>query len=244
MHLPKSWNEITVENFIYLVTLDEKDFDSVFEMHVETLSILSNESLESFYDLELEELNNLLTRVKWLRSEPKVKINQKIGDYSFKPFENITLGEFIDADYFTVQDKIKNIPTICAIFYRQTRLDDWGNRVFEPYNYNLNERSEVFYDIPITAVYGIVTDYLKFRDNFMKKYENLFVEPQNEDEENDIDLTPEEKRELQEEKKRSKWAWERLIYTLANEDITKVDEITDLPLTFVFNMLSMRHALN
>ncbi len=103
MHLPKSWNEITVSQFIELASIEQKDFDSVFEMQIETLSILLDEDPEELYDLELEELNTILSGLKWLRSEPRVKINEKIDKYTFKPFDKITLGEFIDADYFTVQ---------------------------------------------------------------------------------------------------------------------------------------------
>lgn len=243
MHLPKSWNEITVSQFIELASLEQKDFESVFEMQIETLSILLDEDPEELYDLELEELNTILSGLKWLRSEPRVKINKKIDKYTFKPFDKITLGEFIDADYFTVQDKIVNIPIITAIFYRQTKEDEWENRLFEPYQYDIYKRSEVFKEIPITAVFGLVSEYLKFRDNFMKQYENLFA-PTFEDDEDTTELTPEEKKEVENEKKKSKYAWESLIYNLANEDLTKVDEITNLPLTFVFNMLSMKHVLS
>jgi hypothetical protein len=101
----------------------------------------------------------------------------------------------------------------------------------------------VFKEIPITAVFGLVSEYLKFRDNFTKQYENLFA-PQFEDDEDTTELTPEEKKEVESEKKKSKYAWESLLYSLAGEDITKINEITDLPLTFVFNMLSMKHVLN
>jgi hypothetical protein len=91
-------------------------------------------------------------------------------------------------------------------------------------------------------VFGVVHEYLKFRDNFTKQYENLFAQQFDEDE-NTEELTPEEKKEVENEKKRSKFAWESLLYNLAGEDITKIDAITDLNLTFVFNMLSMKHVL-
>ena len=89
----------------------------------------------------------------------------------------------------------------------------------------------------------MVHEYLKFRDNFTKQYENLFAQQFDEDE-NTEELTPEEKKEVENEKKRSKFAWESLLYNLAGEDITKIDAITDLNLTFVFNMLSMKHVLS
>jgi hypothetical protein len=243
MKLPTSWNQISVNQFIELAKLEQIEFDSIFEMQVELLSILCDEDPEEFYDMEVDDLSKLIDPLKFLRQEPRVKITKQIDKFTFKPFEKITLGEFIDTDYFTVQDKIGNIPIICAILYRQTNLDEWYNSIFEPYKYNLYERAKAFMDIPITSVFGVVHEYLKFRDNFTKQYENLFAQPF-EDEEMLEELTPDEKKEIENEKKRSKFAWESLLYNLAGEDITKIDEITDLNLTFVFNMLSMKHVLN
>jgi hypothetical protein len=41
----------------------------------------------------------------------------------------------------------------------------------------------------------------------------------------------------------SKWSWEKLLYDLSNQDLTKIDAVTDLNLIFVFNMLSMVEEL-
>jgi len=60
MKLPKGWNQITVNQFTELASLEEKDFESVFEMQVETLSILLDEYPEHLYDLEVDKLNIVL----------------------------------------------------------------------------------------------------------------------------------------------------------------------------------------
>jgi hypothetical protein len=79
----------------------------------------------------------------------------------------------------------------------------------------------------------------------MKTYANLFEPEFEEETEEDIkDLTPEEKKEIQEEKKIKKWSWERLLYSICNEDLTKINQVSDLSLIFVFNMLSMKKELN
>ena len=57
-------------------------------------------------------------------------------------------------------------------------------------------------------------------------------------------MTAEEKKQADLESRYTKWAWENMIYSLANEDITKVNEITDMPLIFVFNMVSMKEELS
>ena len=62
-------------------------------------------------------------------------------------------------------------------------------------------------------------------------------------EESDEELDPEDLKEEQEEQKFKKWGWEKVIYDLAGEDITKADQITDLPLIMVLNFMSMKYEL-
>ncbi len=58
-----------------------------------------------------------------------------------------------------------------------------------------------------------------------------------------VELDAEDLKAEAEEKVFTKWSWEKLLYDLANEDLTKIDAVTDLPLVFVFNMLSMVEEL-
>jgi hypothetical protein len=83
-------------------------------------------------------------------------------------------------------------------------------------------------------VYGIIQKYLKFRSDFIERY-NFIFQPDVADED---EMDEEDK---QAEKVESKWSWEMLLYSLSGEDITKVDPITDLPLVFVFNFLAMKY---
>ena len=62
-------------------------------------------------------------------------------------------------------------------------------------------------------------------------------------EESDEELDPEDLKEEQEEQRFKKWGWEKVIYDLAGEDITKADQITDLPLIMVLNFMSMKYEL-
>ena len=57
------------------------------------------------------------------------------------------------------------------------------------------------------------------------------------------ELDPEDLKEEQEEQRFKKWGWEKVIYDLAGEDITKADQITDLPLIMVLNFMSMKYEL-
>jgi hypothetical protein len=133
------------------------------------------------------------------------------------------------------------------VFYRRIDKDKWNNVEFEPYIFSPFERFELFDDVFITDVYGILTDYLKYRENFMQKYENLFNDNDEDDEEeddiNDFDSVEQYKDSLKQKehgKKAKKWGWESLLYDLCEGDLTKMDEVGNQSLIFVFNMLSMR----
>jgi hypothetical protein len=95
-------------------------------------------------------------------------------------------------------------------------------------------------------VYGIINEFLKFRESFLKTYQNLFQGEELAEltAEEKAELTPDELKEEEDAKKSSKWSWERMIYGLCNNDLTKSDKIGALPLTYVFNMMGMKKELD
>jgi hypothetical protein len=157
-----------------------------------------------------------------------------------KPFVDITLGEFITLESFVTDDYIKNLRNICAILYRKTSTDEWGNVITEPYKFKSTERVHLFDDYPITSVFGLIPEYLQFRQNFLDSHANLMTESFEDDEVID---DPEELKEQEQEKKASKWGWEQLIWTMCDGDLSKFDAITDTKLVLIFNFLAMRKEL-
>ena len=244
MNLPKSWNDIDVLQFKELRTL--KDIPELFSREIEALATLTDLASEDLEDFDVDEINEFIFQVKWINNEPPKNFKREVQKMCFKDFIKLTLGEFIDIEYFFSQDYIANISEIASICYKKTKKNEWKETIYEPYNYSPFDRSSLFEDLPITSIYGIIPEYLSFRENFMKTYANLF-EPEfigEENEEDNEDLTAEEKKEIQEEQKIKKWSWERLLYSICNEDLTKINQASDLSLIFVFNMLSMKKELN
>ena len=252
MNLPNSWHEVKLYQFKELRAL--KDAGGFFNIQLETLAILADVSTDEIEELELEEIAELFKSVKWVLNEPKKGLfNELLIDgqtYYLQPFKKLTLDEFIDLEYFLQNDYLVHISHIVSVFWRRTRLDEWENVHFEPYIFSPFERHEQFDDVEITKVYGILNEYLKFRENFMQKYAALF---NNEDEPEDEKLNPKDfdsieeyKDELkaqEESKKARKWGWESLIYDLCEGDFTKIKAVGELPLILVFNMLAMRKEM-
>lgn len=252
MKKQKDWHNVKVYQFKELRQLDRTQ--GYFTFQVDTLSILLDVDADELEDKDIDEINEMFEGVKWSLSEPKKTYKHKLtideSVYVFKDFKKLSLYEFIDLEYFLSNDYIKHISHILSIFYRRIQLDKWQNVEFEPYTFSPFERFELFDEVNITDVYGILTDYLKYRENFMQKYENLFNETDEDEDEtddlNDFDSVDEYKanKEAKEQgKKARKWGWERLLYDLCEGDITKMDEVGELPLIFVFNMLAMRKEL-
>lgn len=249
---PKTWDKITVEQFIDLNTIDVNEYDSISSIQLERLAIITNTSADDdvWEDMNIRDFGKMLKECSFLTKNPHNNFNKTLFDNTFiaKDFINLTLGEFIDIEYFLEEGNILNIPKICAILYRQFKIGEWNEIIIEPYDViNLNERSQIFLELPITYVYGLITSYVEFKTNFLKKYEALF-EPEYDFDENSEEIEDEitsyeAEQEKIEEEKLKKWSWERLLFSIANNDMIKVDQVSQLGLVYVFNMLSMKTSL-
>ena len=235
MKLPKSWNDVTVEQ--YIEARKTINSTSNFESQLELLGVLADVPTEDLEDLELDEFSALLAKISFVQSEPNKRPAQSILGYQLKPLNKIKVEEFLDLEYYVTKDYIEYLPIICAILYKQTRIDEWKHLSYEPHEYDLEERSKEFLNLSINSVYGVVTSYLEWRENFLNTYSNLFDEPITEEDLQEVE--PEDRKELEAEMQMSKWAWEKTIFILANEVYTNMGKVLGMNLIFAFNMLSM-----
>ena len=240
--LPKAWSQITIETFIELRTLSDED--GVFNYQIDVLCTLLDCYPEDFDDISIEELDELLNEVKFIRDEPPKQYKSKIGEYTLKPFNKITLGEFISLEAYFSQNYIEKLLNIVAILYRRVRVNEWGDEILEPYTFHSSDRLNWFLDFPITDVFGLLPEYIKFREGIIDQYKNLMTETYEDDFEIDQNMDAEDLKAVEEEKKQQKWAWEQLIWHLCNEDLTKFHAVCELPLILVFNFLGMKKELN
>ena len=235
MNLPRNWNEVNVNQWLELNTIDDEEYNSVFLQTIEALSILSDTDPEELEDLDPEELIDLAKKVNFVKREPSNKPKELVKGLKLKPLDRLTLGEFIDLEHYAMQF-VQNFDILLSILYKRWKTDEWGNLIFEPYSYSIMSRKVLFQDVSINEVYGAVKNYIDYSNDFKKRYENLFNPVIEEDE---TELDEEDMKAEAEEKVFTKWSWEKLLYDLANQDLTKIDAVTDLNLIFVFNMLSM-----
>jgi len=243
LKLPKSWNDISVEQFIELRSLNNEDFDSLFSYEIECLSILTDIDVDEFDDMEIDELSKIVKQVTFIKKQPSNIFKNEINNLTYIGLDNLKLGEFIDLEYYFANDYVKHLTYISSVLYRKTKLSEWEELIFEDYSFNIEKRKEQFNDLPITSVYGIIAEYIKYRENFLKVYENLFNPIFDEDELDDDELDEEDIKEQEAEDKINRWSWEHTLYNLANEDVTKIKDVLELNLVFAFNILGMKKEL-
>jgi hypothetical protein len=236
MKLPKSWNDVTVSQ--YIEVKNSVNGTPNFESQLELLGVLADVPTEDLEDLELDEFSSLLSEISFVQSEPSKRYTTKVQDLTFKPFNKLKVEEFLDIEYYVTKDYIEHLPTICSIIYKRTLINQWGVLEYEPHEYDLEDRINQFKDLSINEVYGVVSSYLEWRENFLNTYSNLFDEPITEEDLQEVE--PEDRKELEAEMRLSRWAWEKTIYVLANEDITNMEKVLGMNVIFAFNMLSMK----
>ena len=243
MYLPKKWSNISLEQFIEISEIDKEQGANGYNSDL--LAIVTDMSYDEVDELDIDEMVQMVADMKWANTQPSKQYKHELLGMKIKPLSKLCLFEYIDLDYYFNDNYHTNLDKICAILYRQSNVNEWGEVVLEPYEYDINVRAEKFLDLPITEVYGIVSEFLKFKENFLDVYSNLFNEAEDELTEDDkAAMEPDEIKEVEAEVKTNKWSWERMIYGLTNGDITKTEAVGALPLTYVFNILGMKKELD
>jgi hypothetical protein len=213
----------------------------MFNYQIDVLSALTDSNISDFEDLDIDELGELAKEIKWVQSEPSRRYKNKIDNYVLKPYSKLSLGEFIDLEHYFSNNYLDHFCHILALLYRRTSKNVYGDDIIEPYEYSPRDRLDWYLDYPITDVYGLIPEYIKYRENFTNTYTNLLSDVVPDDEVlEDADEIKEQKREQQ----RQKFAWESTIMALCNDDLSKFNSILEMPVVLVFNILGMKKTLD
>ena len=239
LKIPKQWSQILVSQFLEIRSLSSED--GMFNYQIDVLCILTDKDVSYFEELDIDELSVLTEQIKWLQSDPSRRYKNNLDKYVLKPFSKLTLGEFIDLEHYFSNNYLDHFCHILALLYRRTSKNVYGDDIIEPYEYSPRDRLDWYLDYPITDVYGLIPEYLKYRENFTNTYTNLLVDVVADDEVlEDADEIKEQKREQE----KQKFAWESTIMALCNDDLSKFNDILNMPVVLVFNILGMKKTLD
>jgi hypothetical protein len=251
LKLPRNWSEVPLSQYQELVELRKEELDPT-EMLIEQLALLADISPtdDVFEEMTLDELLEITQQMKWLAREPHSTEVTQIEGLRAKKLTNLTLGEFIDLEHWISVDYYANMHRMLAILYKKFSNDEWGNEVEEPYIYDLEERSKIFLQEGVTRVWYALSSYLEFKENFVKSYTDLFAETNSDEAETEAEqvLNAQEKLAQRkadaEEKARSRWSWESILWSLSEGDVTKYDALFQSKVILIFNILAMKKSLN
>jgi hypothetical protein len=158
-----------------------------------------------------------------------------------KEFKALTLGEFIDLEHYVTHGEIEKL---LAVLYRKKYGGGMVTINYEPYaQVNLDYRASEFLKFDASKVVRIWQEYVNYRNEIIDTYESLFEDPDDVDEltEDDV-MTAEERKTMKAQQAHGQFVWESLIMFLCNDDITKWDQVTELPLILAFNITSYQKS--
>ena len=213
----------------------------MFNYQIDVLSALTDSNISDFEELDIDELGELTKQIKWINSDPSRRYKNKLDNYVLKPFSKLSLGEFIDLEHYFSNNYLDHFCHILALLYRRTSKNVYGDDVIEPYEYSPRDRLDWYLEYPITDVYGLIPEYLKYRENFTNTYTNLLVDVVADDE---VLEDADEIKEQKKEQEKQKFAWESTIMALCNDDLSKFNDILKMPVVLVFNILGMKKTLD
>ena len=72
----------------------------MFNYQIDVLSALTDSNISDFEELDIDELGELTKQIKWINSDPSRRYKNKLDNYVLKPFSKLSLGEFIDLEYY------------------------------------------------------------------------------------------------------------------------------------------------
>lgn len=251
---PKSWNDISVSQFIELSNLKLEEFQTEDELNLYYLSLLTDTSSTIIEDLPFEKFEELIHQFKFVERlpnrPPSKSIATPVGQLHFiQDFNQLEIGAFIDLEHFITNDYINNLKIILSIFYRQKTVHNSPLILdeFEPYGNWIFHRADLFDDISILEVYQVIPLYFKFREEFFEKYDGLLNGPVEDDDEpvqgESIISRSERLKEKDKQKSIQKWGWSLFLYQLANNDPLKMSQASSMNIIEAFNILSMKREL-
>jgi hypothetical protein len=204
----KPLNKIPLSDYFDLDDVIKQNNTNLITTLISILSILMNKSDDEIRGFRMNKFTNHLLQ-KWI-----LVLFQPI-EYEYKDFSNSTFSDFIDNEkLIEMGNKYLAIKTIC-----------------ERNNININKSQDC-----LEYYYS----YMKYCVDLKKKFSGVFIKKDDDDDEN---ITEEVKTFNQSQNKskeriKSNWLWYNIINKISNNDITKYDDILNMPVEKVLTNIA------
>jgi hypothetical protein len=164
IRIPDNWSDITIGQFQEFMSVYNSDMDKN-KKNLELLSIITDNDVELLRKLPYGIIKDIEKNLKGLESIPNEVFKHKLKidgiEFGFQiNLHKLTLGEWIDLEYYVSQGIIENLHKICGILYRPVTKQE-----SEIYDYELLDYESVDLDkvsvyfqnkVSVDDVYGII----------------------------------------------------------------------------------------
>lgn len=180
--VPDGWHEITIEQFQDINFLDMEGNKTI-----DILSILLNEDPELVRILDMPTLTKVTELLNWSNELPNDAVYKPILRFNGEEYglvsrmHSLTVGEWIDLDYYLQDGSIKNLHIIMSILYRPliTALND-RDRVIEEYDHDKAIQQSIKFqtNVMIGDVYGCLVFFYLIANECTKIIQDYLAEEQ------------------------------------------------------------------
>lgn len=237
-------HSLTLRKYLEIIDLKPDNFDTQIDYKIEVVSIYLDKDSEEVESYQYSEINSvydsilLPENINNKESKKILRINKR--DLKLIPFNNLTLGEWIDLEHYIT--KPDTILETLAVLYRVYKAgNDFELDEFEEYGNWIEHRKNLFLDVNVEDIWNVRTEYINFRNEVLQRYSGLF-EQEVEEEEDLEGLSPAQIAEYNRlkalEETQKSFNWEYIIMALAGDDASKFEQILKMPMILVFNLLS------
>jgi len=180
IEIPQSWDEISVTKFQELQEVKEKDFTSKVEYLIQILSIMADVDAMAISGINIGNLHHLVSQMEFLQTP--ITIDKKdsviIGkdEYKWKcDLNSLTLGEMVSIEQIIDLEELNYTmayDVIMAVLLRKIK-EDGTLEDFDADNFEKNR--ELFSQVPITDVNGMLLFFLGGGKHYIKTMEGYSV---------------------------------------------------------------------
>ena len=181
------------------------------------IEIFCNISLKEVLNIKHSSIIKIISHLnKLFEQKPKFKTTFKRGDLKFgfiPQLDDITFGEYVDLDS-TLTDW-ETMDKAMGVLYRPITLEQSHKYIIEKYKTYDKYEMKILW---IWNYFRFASFFLEFKQRINESYTELF---ESGDEQPDLSAKANFSK---------RWNWYSSIYRLSNSNITKIDEVTKLPL--------------
>jgi len=171
INVPQSWSDITVNQYQALIQINPDDYKSQFRYSCQLVQILCE--IDDVSQFPLEVVNEIVSHFGFLSEEipadKKEVITFRGKEYKWRAsFNELTVGEMLSIEQVIDLEELSynmSYDVVCAILIREGD-DDFDANKFKEYR-------ELFGELPITDVYGMILFFLsggRISTKHMKTY--------------------------------------------------------------------------